>query len=320
MLAAYGLTTGSIQFLPLGADRDTSVYRIVARDGSSFFLRLRKGEFQEASVRVPAFLHEQGLSCILPPLATASGSLWTDVGLYQASLYPYLESRNAYEAPLSERQWADLGRAFERIHHLPLPEDLLSSLAWEDWSPVSRPTLRAFLETGGFDKVFDPLGQEVAGFLRKQSSIILDLIERAETLAHSLKDRQLAFCLCHADLHAGNILMQASGDFHIVDWDEAMLAPKERDLMSVGADLFGSWHSPAEEETLFYQGYGAVEIDRQALAYYRCQRVIDDLAVECEQIFAPEGDPADKAQSYRWMASNFTPGGTIELADRTLED
>ncbi|HSG16803.1 MAG TPA: hypothetical protein VLE70_10850 [Anaerolineae bacterium] len=50
-----------------------------------------------------------------------------------------------------------------------------------------------------------------------------------------------------------NVLIDAAGAFFIVDWDEAILAPKERDLMSIGGGLMGGWKSPQEEEAWFYR-------------------------------------------------------------------
>jgi len=66
------------------------------------------------------------------------------------------------------------------------------------------------------------------------------------------------FILCHADIHAWNLLIDVNGRLYIVDWDTLIFAPKERDLMFVGAGLGGNGHSLQEEETLFYQGYGSI--------------------------------------------------------------
>jgi spectinomycin phosphotransferase len=84
--------------------------------------------------------------------------------------------------------------------------------------------------------------------------------------------QRLEYVLCHSDIHAGNILMEATGALYIVDWDNPILAPKERDLMSIGGGQFGNVHT-AQEEALFYRGYGQTQIDPVALAYYRYERL-----------------------------------------------
>jgi spectinomycin phosphotransferase len=47
---AYGLDVAAISFLPLGADFNTAVYRITTSSQVDYFLKLRRGEFIDASV------------------------------------------------------------------------------------------------------------------------------------------------------------------------------------------------------------------------------------------------------------------------------
>ena len=52
----YGLRVEAIAFLPLGADQNTAVYRAASGDGTGYFVKLRRGAFDEASVAVPKYL------------------------------------------------------------------------------------------------------------------------------------------------------------------------------------------------------------------------------------------------------------------------
>ena len=82
--------------------------------------------------------------------------------------------------------------------------------------------------------------------------------------------------VCHADIHTHNVLLDGDGRLYIVDWDETLLAPKERDLMFVGAGIDGPKYGP-RETALFYQGYGDVSPDPLAIAYYRIEWGVQDL-------------------------------------------
>jgi len=62
---SFGLLVNHLTFLPLGADFNTAVYRAVAEDGTAYFLKLRKGDFDEITVAVPLFLKDQGLQSII---------------------------------------------------------------------------------------------------------------------------------------------------------------------------------------------------------------------------------------------------------------
>jgi spectinomycin phosphotransferase len=124
--------------------------------------------------------------------------------------------------------------------------------------------------------------------------------------------------LCHTDLHAGNILIAAGGGLYVVDWDELRLAPRERDLMFVGAGVGGVWNKP-EEEALFYRGYGPVEVDGQVLAYYRYERIVQDVAAYCSHVFLSGRRDEDRSRGLRQLESQFHPGNVVEIAHRTYE-
>jgi spectinomycin phosphotransferase len=90
--------------------------------------------------------------------------------------------------------------------------------------------------------------------------------------------------------------------------------------MFIGGGIGWVWNTP-REEALFYLGYGPTEIDPVALAYYRFERIVEDIAVYCEQLLLTNEGGQDREQSYRYLQSNFLPNGTIEIAyqsDATL--
>jgi spectinomycin phosphotransferase len=142
------------------------------------------------------------------------------------------------------------------------------------------------------------------------------IIERAEKLGQMLSAKSLAQVVCHADLHAGNLLLTPEGEWYMVDWDNLILAPKERDLMFIGGGVGGIWNTN-EEERLFYQGYGDAEIDLSALAYYRYERIVQDIAAYCEEILLTEGDSLDRKQGLHYFASQFSPNEVVEIAHQT---
>jgi spectinomycin phosphotransferase len=144
--------------------------------------------------------------------------------------------------------------------------------------------------------------------------VVSDLVGRAELLASRLVGKKLELVLCHSDLHAGNIILADDGSLYIVDWDNPILAPRERDTMYAGGGQFADAYSPEEEEAMFSRGYGSAEINPEALAYYRYERIIEDIAIFCEQILQGTGGEADRNQAFHYLKSNFLPGGTIEIA------
>ncbi|WP_374687156.1 phosphotransferase enzyme family protein [Promineifilum sp.] len=321
----YGLRAAQLDFLPLGADVNSAVYRAAADDGRAYFLKLRRGPLDELSVRIPAFLAEQGVEHIIPPLRAAGGGLWTALEPFTVTLYPFVAGADGYEVTLSERQWVELGATLQRIHAAPLPADLRRALPRESFSPQWREQVRGYMALVG-ETYDDPIAAELAAFLRANADTVRELVETAEQLAHGSKKSSADFAdyadfvgdmtrewvLCHADIHNGNVLIGQDGTLYVVDWDTALLAPKERDLMFVGAGNLG--RNQPEERDWFYRGYGATAVDPAALTYYRCERIVQDIAAFCEQILATTGPTPDRAQALRWLKSQFEPHCEVEIA------
>jgi spectinomycin phosphotransferase len=312
--AQYGLRVVQVTFLPLGADRNTTVYRVLADEGRLYFLKLRSGFFDETSVALPRFLSEHGIAQIIAPLTNKSGQPWARLNDFIAILYPFVEGRDGYEIALSARQWADFGTTLKAIHTAGVPPALTAHIQQETYSSQWRVTVRKFLVRTANETFADPVAARLALFLQARRAEILDLVSRAERLALALQARSPEYIVCHSDLHAGNILMTASGSLYIVDWDNPILAPKERDLMFIGGGQFGNVRTPQEEETLFYQGYGQTQLDAYALAYYRYERIVEDIAAFCEQLLLNDDSAKDREQSLRYLISNFLPGNTMAIA------
>ena len=311
---AYRLPVNQVTFLPLGADQNTAVYRASTDDGTQYFVKLRRGIFDETAVTLPKFLSELSIKEVVAPVASHIGTLWVSLGTLKLTVYPYVEGHNGFEVCLSDRHWGDLGTALKRIHTAVVPRVLARHIKRETYSPQWREEVKRFLEGAGDAVLDDPVAVRLTAFLRAEQDEIVDLVGRSERLVLALRVRSPEFVLCHSDIHAGNILIDTNDNLHIVDWDNPIMAPKERDLMFIGGGQGFAGHSAQEEETLFYEGYGQTQIDPVELAYYRYERIIEDIAVYCEQLFLTSEGGEDRKQSLRYLTSNFLPGGAIEIA------
>jgi spectinomycin phosphotransferase len=316
--AEFGLRVAELAFLPLGADLNTAAYRVVADDHTPYFLKLRRqSAFDETSVTLPSVLHHQGLAHIIAPRPTQTGQPCANLDAFKAILYPFVEGRNGYEVSLSDHQWRDLGATLRSLHTANWPPALLRSLHPETYSPQWRESVSKYLELIEQEAWDDPLASDLAAFLSGKHGEILDLIQRADRLAQTLQTQPPEWVVCHADLHAGNLLLGADDALYLVDWDTPILAFKERDLMSIGGGLMGNQRTAEEEIALFYQGYGPTQINQAALAYYRYERIIEDLAVECQQILSTSEGGEDRIQALHYLKSNFLPNQTLAIAYRS---
>lgn len=312
----FGLTLAHAEFLPLGADIDTAVYRIAATDGVPYFLKLRWGHPQRFAVAVPAFLHHGlGIAAVMAPILSAENRLQVEAEGFQWALYPFVEGSSGFERALSATQWTTFGAALSEVHHATLPAELLADIPQETYSPRWRERARVLSAhvlrgAGG-----DAMAHQLTAFWRSRQSEIDTLIERAESLGQIAATSDAPRVLCHADIHAGNVLLGVDGGLFIVDWDTLLLAPKERDLMFVGGGVGGVWND-ADEEAGFYRGYGSADIDHRLLSYYRYERIVVDIVELADQILDPAAGAEDRAQGLRYMLDQFRPGNVVEQAHR----
>ncbi len=313
--AHYGIAGAVLTFLPIGNDSASFVYRVDTANGVSYFLKARSGAgFSASSFAVPFFLHSQGIPHVMAPLPTTGQALWVAVDGFALSLHPFVDARIAADAGLTLADWRALGVTLRRIHASQLPAELAEKLPQETFTPSRRHVLDELAGLLGKPVFSDPLQAALVGFWRGRDELIQTVIERADNLGAELRREVLPRVLCHADLHTWNVLVDAGRQMWIVDWDEVMLAPKERDLMFVIGGIGRGLVKPVETES-FLAGYGAPPINQRALVYYRFAWAVQDLAAYAEQIFLARdaGEPTRRA-AMQGFVDMFEPGNIVDIA------
>jgi spectinomycin phosphotransferase len=231
--ASFGIRVAALDFLPIGNDSASWAYRIEAAQGPAWFLKIRPGAGPIPGAAVPSHLHRHGVTNVLAPLATHAGAPYVLVDGFALALYPMPDARVGAEVGLSEAQWRQLGAAVRQLHRVPLTPELARMVGREAFRPTRRELvadLEALVATVASD---DPTAWELAGFWQEHQGVIGALVHRADVLGRHLARSSFPHVLCHADLHSWNVLVDADQQLWLVDWDEAILAPKERDLMFV---------------------------------------------------------------------------------------
>lgn len=313
----YGIVVAKLDFLPIGNDSSAWVYRVETTDGQIYFLKLKRGAVYAPSVIVPRYLLKQGMSQVVAPLPTQTPAMWASVDDFALLLYPFIEGDNGMVVGLSDQQWIDYGAVLRQLHATHLPPALLAQLPKErfvpnpKWSGIVK-TLLAAIPTNNYK---DALEKELAVFWRAKQAEIGKIVARAEALGRLLQQQRIPFVLCHADIHTANLLINSGGQLFVVDWDQPVLAPKERDLMFVVGAALGGFVVDGNAERLFFQGYGQAEINWLALAYYRYEWVVQDLGDYAERVFLMEhtGEETKRAAVQELMAM-FAPGDVVDVA------
>ena len=309
----FGIRVAGLSFLPVGNDADSWAFRVQAAVGPDWFLKVRSGTGAMPGAAVPAYLHRRGTPGVLAPLPTRADEPYLVVDRFALALYPMLDGRHGAEAGLTPAQWRELGAAVARVHATPATPELLGLVGRERFRP-SRRELLPELEEAPAAAPADPVASRLAASWQAHRAVIDRLVDQADRLGRQLAGSPAPQVLCHADLHTWNVLVETTGRLWIADWDEAVLAPRERDLMFVVGGIGHGLVGPSDTAG-FLDGYGQVTVDPTRLAYYRCAWAVQDIAAYGEQAVASPADGDTTRQAaVEGFEDLFAPGSIVDLA------
>jgi len=161
---------------------------------------------------VPRALLDAGIANVLAPIRTQASTLWHELddgrGLV---LHPFVAGRNAIRDGLTADQWRTFGTALQAVHDSDLADRYSGRLPTETFALPSAAVVRSVMELAAAPPVVSPPGKRLVAFLEEQRARLEGMLDRAEGLQERLRHRSFEHGLCHADIHAGNILLADDG-------------------------------------------------------------------------------------------------------------
>lgn len=319
---AYRLRVAQAELLPASASATSAAFRVIAGDETRCFLKLQQGAIDPAALALCAFLHhDKGIDAVMAPMPATDGTLSTQGHGFNWTLYPFFDGQSGFDRTLSDRQWIALGQALGAIHRTQLPEALLAKLPKESYAHQWREGVRRYQRRFINGTAGDGIVQRFLAFWEEHAEEIDTVVYRSEQLASILLERPPRLVPCHSDIHAGNVIVGEGDRLSIVGWHAPILAPKERDLMFIGGGVGNAWNQ-ARQQALFYEGYGAADIDAVALAYYRYERITRDVLELCDRILdsaKANASAEGREEGMRLMQSLFVPNGAVAIAHQSYD-
>lgn len=313
----YGIEIITLTSLPLGADMNASVYKAQTQDQSSYFIKLKQGYHHDVGIAIVELLHNVRIQQIIPPIKTTYGQSTQRIDNFTIIVYPFVEGHNGFTHSLTDAQWIILGKTLRQIHELNVPLSIQSRIRQEAYLPKWREIVRSLYVHIESEPSTDEIALKLLAFMKKHRVTIHRLVDRAEKLAQKLQNTSPTFVLCHSDIHGGNVLInEKNNTFSIIDWDEPMMAPKERDLMFIGGGVANVWNNP-HEEILFYRGYGKTDINMTMLAYYRHERIVEDIGLYGQALFLTTEGGENRLEMLKHFKAMFEPRGVVDIAFET---
>jgi spectinomycin phosphotransferase len=298
----YDLYPITLEFLPRGRDYNAGVYRVVSEQEAAYLLKVTSRPLYEASCLVPRYLMDQGIISAVAPIPTKNHALWTKLMEWTMIVYPFIDGDSSLTGMTNE-QWKEVGSIFKRIHQVQLPPGGFPALRTETFDPTEYIRWIHTFETQYLPSQHG--GSDSSRFFRaswvEHQSTVHTAVTSLEKLAVLLQRRAGPYVICHADLHARNLIRDRAGHVFVIDWDEVMLAPKERDFIFI--------REPQADA--FWEGYGQRERDWMVLSYYLWERVVQDVIENAQNVcFRDDFGEETKAQIAQVFHESLEPRGS----------
>jgi spectinomycin phosphotransferase len=239
----------------------------------------------DRAFRTAAALGEAGLEFVVPPMRDDEGRVLRRLDdRHAVRVEPFVEGATAdwgeYETPEERRRMAT---ALGRLHATSLQADLP---ARDDLAIPSRASLEEALDdldspwrTGAFGERTRSLVRPRAGDLRRR---LLAYDELADRTRHAPDP----WVVTHGEPHRANVIVDARGEVHLVDWDTVRLAPRERDLRMVLDDDRTGWGEYVAEA-------GPAVLRPEVLDLYEEWWVLAEVAIYVSQFRAAHDETQD---------------------------
>jgi spectinomycin phosphotransferase len=236
----------------------------------------------ERALPVQRELHALGVRWINVPVPGLSGALSVRLADKLLIVFEFIDAEWTREPPFEA--YVDL---LASVHLARLSSAVGPETFEHAWLPDLRRRVAAFRE--GFSE--DPSLRAVEDAVRRLAlEIEADLVrfERLTTVVAARTDR--ARVLTHSDA-AWNTLVDGAGHVYLVDWDDLLLAPAERDTWFHLTSL----EDRARFLPLYRRHVPGYEVDESFYAYYLMRRYLEDLEGILDWISAADATPERRA-------------------------
>jgi len=319
----YGLPADRLAFVPVGYAAACYTLHCAGETEAAYILKLwpdtRAGRAgaarRDISLALTRALYDRGLYPRVPyPIPTRNGALWASVAGIPFAVFLFLAG---HAPPLDLSAWPlslrdELARTLATIHRAtPALADVLPPR--EDFDVPFETELRRGLE------VVERLGPRERPGLRalremvlpRQADILAQLA-RLQRLQSTVRPLSGPFVLCHTDIGADNLLVDADGRFGVLDWDDATVAPLEHDLQCALGDGFGRFLA------VYAEAGGSHPLHLDHFAFYLLRRYLGDMTarllrvLEENTVVEQDEDALDGMETWgfaQWSALDRTLDG-----------
>lgn len=272
----YGLKVINLIFNTAG--EASWSYKVETENNGVFFFKIHTNLYEHNSRFELTYklFSDCGIKNITHPIKNKDGELVIYLDKYPAALFNFIQGHNASESDLTEDQKFMLGKLIGQIHKA---KDIIGEFnIKEDFSYGNKDRL-----LDSINKSKDLLNDEseykkkVAALLIEHKEKILIKLNVLEELGNKLRNENIDFVICHGEPHRWNTMVNDKGEVFLIDWDDSIFAPKEKDLTMI------------KDDPVKLDGYksivGDFNMNQEVIHYYDLEWNISEVDAWSSQIF-----------------------------------
>ena len=319
----YGLNLKALDFLPIG--EWSWCYHGIG--DHEVFIQLVKDKIaSKKATKLQHFLTDNGIP-VLIPLTDKSGKSVVDIGNLGLILYPYIIGSSLMKSEKTDHQNTllreEIGAIIAHLHTLAkgnesrvlnLPQENFTNFQAE-CQLIVYPEQYLSTHQQGSKKLVD----ELTNFINAHQADLRNLIKITTQLGSNLRGKGFNYVLCHGDIHEDNILLANDSKKYIIDWDNAILAPKERDLFFFGENqdyltgYFGNLDKTRPSSNL--------SVDPDVINYYVLEWALQEIYDYGNRIlFDAQFDQEGRLDAWQQFQVLFDTNGDVDLALRLAKN
>jgi len=248
-----------VNFLPVG--ESSWIYIAVDKNGQRNVVKAQK-EVTPASVEIMGELMRQRYKWTPAVMFSKRGVVWEEVDGIYFSLQQYIEPselKHADSMP-SKVYLQQIGQLLKELHSIRVNDASIAHVKTETFEFTTATLAKKALAQLHSSSSDTQSVRTVRTMMAQQNGQIAQLFKNCYTLGAVLAEQKLPMSITHGDLHFGNVIESTQHHLYVVDWDHAMIAPREHDLM----------YFSDEQLVAISDGYGRNLLENKvAIRYYR---------------------------------------------------
>ncbi len=260
--------------------------------------RMKVRQRLSAALETARSLQQSGKSFVIAPVTNTAGSVLENVDdRFVLALYPHVCGR-----PGSTGRYDSQVERFEVIDRLieihTSTETVKGMVGVDDFSIPSRDQLNVALAETTSPWSQGPYSEPTRALLQRHAGDITTVLNRYDQLVELVKGRGGAPVVTHGEPHRGNVIFTSEGA-SLIDWETALLAPRERDLWSLVDE--------DQEVAAYYSTRSGSAIDTDVLALYRLWWDLCEISQYVAEFCNPHTHSADTRTAWQELTRYVDP-------------